>query len=427
MAAENRTAYNNQFNGNAQVFTLISSIDPTQSLDLNKSVIKGTISKPELTGAVAYLKQNFSAKYPLQIEVFQKVNNITKGGLINQILNFVEKTLPVLCLKCKDVYTPMSQDDSAVDDVACIQCKIPAHKACYKKEEININEGIVFLCQSCLVNMGKKIKEKEEAKIKEVEEKKSENESSQEEEESDAGSWSKKAKKYRKKKTTKKSSSESSSADEKSKKTKQSPRVKKKKTLCPMLVDGNCPHGAAGKECEFLHLKKCFKYADFGTRDMHKGGCRFGNECWYYHPTLCRNSVELKTCLNDNCQYAHLKFTKRKKPIDRSDGRNNSRSYSNSQYQQSKSFNPSNQPRFEERRFNNSKSRNSYDQNESSWNQQQSAWGDTNAFKQDESFLEERLARMQKEFLFAMKKQMEAQFQQMQEWETYNTEYPRGW
>ena len=121
------------------------------------------------------------------------------------------------------------------------------------------------------------------------------------------------------------------------------------------------------------------------------------------------------------------KFTKRKKPIDRIDGRNNSRSYSNSQYQQSKSFEPSNQPRLEERRFNNSKSRNSYDQNESSWNQHQSAWGDTNAFKQDESFLEERLARMQKEFLFAMKKQMEAQFQQMQEWETYNTEYPRGW
>ena len=322
----------------------------------------------------------------------------------------------------------MSQNDSAEDDVSCIQCKIPAHKVCYKKEDINIDQGLVFLCQSCLVNIGK-IKEKEEAKEKEIEEKKSVYDSSEEEDESDRG-WTKKAKKYRKKRSTTELSSESSSADEKSKKSNQSPRAKKKKTLCPMLVDGNCPHGAAGKECEFQHKRKCYRYVDFGTRDMHRGGCRFGNDCRYLHPTLCRNSVELKTCLNDNCQYAHLKFTKRNKPIDSIDGRNNSRSYSNSQYQHPKSFKSSNQPRVEETRFNHSKSRNSYNQKESSWNQNQGTWGDTGAFKQDQSFLEERLARMQKEILFQMKKQMETQFQQMQGWETYNTDYPQlgpGW
>ena len=120
-----------------------------------------------MTGAVAYLKQNFGAKYPLQMNVFVPIKNATKGILLAQLIQFVEKTLPVLCLKCETAYTPMTQDGSAQDDVSCIKCKIPAHRVCYKPETININQGLVYLCQSCLVNMGKVEETKEGEKAEE--------------------------------------------------------------------------------------------------------------------------------------------------------------------------------------------------------------------------------------------------------------------
>ena len=447
---ENRAQYNNQFGANEHLFTLISGIDPAKDHHSNISSIKGKLTKPELQVAVAYLKENFTEKYTTQMNVFQIVKNITKEILLTQAVDFVEKTLPPLCLKCEDIYTPVSQDDSAEDDVLCIQCKVTSHRVCYKKNDINIDQGIFFLCQSFLVNIGKTEEKNEEKKEDKVTVEKVDEGDPTDEEEKDGDGWTKKAKKHRKKRPTSSSddSSDESSADESHKernKMRRSPQVKKKKTLCPMLVDGNCPHGAAGRDCEFEHKRKCYKFNNFGTIEMHRGCCRFGNECKYLHPTLCKNAVELKTCLNESCQYAHLKYTKRNKPRD--DG-NHFRSYSNSynqrqnpnsqrenpnsqrenqnsQNQHAKSFNYSNQPRVEDARYNSNSSRNTFNRNETSWNQNTNTRDDTSLFKQNQSFLEESLQRMQKELLYQMQKQMETQFQQMQAWERYETEYPK--
>ena len=417
---DKREQYNAQFNGNEVLHRLISGVDPSRDLNSNVVSLKGLFHKPELTGAVVYLKENFSEKYPLQMPVFVKVNNITKNTLLSQLVNFVEKTLPVLCLKCDVEYTPMTQVDSAMDDVACIQCKIPAHRVCYLKNEININKGLVYLCQSCLVNIGKK--EKITDKIEEDTE-------LSEEDEGDANTnpWLDKTRKHRRKKSSHSTSSDdsdSSSDESKSKHSSPQGKKKKKKITCPMLIDGNCPHGAAGKECDYLHKRKCYKFSNYGTIEMHKGGCRYGDECKYLHPTLCRNSVELKTCLNSSCQYAHLKFTNRKKPMS---NRNNYQSYNNSyaqseynnsyaQREKQRFQNSYSQPKVEEPRY---KPSSSYD-----WNQRNQSSANSGPSMQH-AFLEERLERMQKDILFQMKKQMEAQFQQMWGWESYEAQYPR--
>ena len=445
----NRKEYDDQFIGNEDLVNLISNVDPSVEMGTNTNKLKSITSKPGVTGAVAYLKQHFSEKYPTQISVFVHHKNITKDTLLNQLVTFVGQTLLVLCLKCDVDYTPMAQDDSAPDDVSCLKCKIPAHRTCYKKDDININQGLVYLCQCCLVNLGKE-EDTDEEQVKdkkdEKDEKEQEDDSTVEESEADTDdSYTTILRKIRRKKIKK----TPRKADDK---------TRKKEQLCPMLIDGNCPHGSEGKDCEYLHKKKCFRFINFGTKEMHKAGCKFGETCRYLHPTLCRNSVELKTCLNQGCQYAHLKKTHLKNPRDIGNSygnpknpRDTGNSYGNQRnsYGYRKDQKPqrpyprgnqdNSQTTREEERYYSSGSRgssnwqqrpqNTYQNNEEqynpsnnfNWHQRNGASNNTGNYVQNQSFLEERLERMQQEFLVQMQKQVEAQFKKM--WESYE-EYP---
>ena len=48
-----------------------------------------------------------------------------------------------------------------------------------------------------------------------------------------------------------------------------------------------------------------------------KGGCKFGNQCKYWHPRLCRDSVKNRLCLKkETCTFFHLKGTMREVPQD---------------------------------------------------------------------------------------------------------------
>ena len=90
-----------------------------------------------------------------------------------------------------------------------------------------------------------------------------------------------------------------------------------KDEICPLLIEGKCPNGISGKGCRYQHKKMCRNYCSFGSKDMHKAGCRFGEKCKYLHPKLCQNSVTMKMCLNEDCKLTHLKYTKRQKSNDR--------------------------------------------------------------------------------------------------------------
>ena len=87
----------------------------------------------------------------------------------------------------------------------------------------------------------------------------------------------------------------------------------KKDVICPLLIEGRCPHGITGKKCKYKHKRFCYKYCGFGDRKNHPAGCRFGEKCKFLHPKLCENSVELKVCYNKECKLCHLKFTRRNK------------------------------------------------------------------------------------------------------------------
>ena len=88
--------------------------------------------------------------------------------------------------------------------------------------------------------------------------------------------------------------------------------------VCPKYKSGKCPHGLKGNKvingqtCELGHPKRCIKYCKFGNK--HKHGCNKGNNCTYYHPTICKFSHQSRLCTNENCTFVHLKGTKRKEP-----------------------------------------------------------------------------------------------------------------
>ena len=72
--------------------------------------------------------------------------------------------------------------------------------------------------------------------------------------------------------------------------------------ICSYYKKGICRYGKFGnrlingRECRFYHPKKCLKYCRFG--DDQEQGC--AGSCGLFHPTLCRNSINFKKCLQQD-------------------------------------------------------------------------------------------------------------------------------
>ena len=87
--------------------------------------------------------------------------------------------------------------------------------------------------------------------------------------------------------------------------------------ICQRYRRGTCPHGISGerevdgKKCQFSHIKRCQQYCKFGSGG--ELGCQEGRSCKLMHPVLCKFSVKYRCCLNLDCKFTHLKFTKRYK------------------------------------------------------------------------------------------------------------------
>jgi hypothetical protein len=111
--------------------------------------------------------------------------------------------------------------------------------------------------------------------------------------------------------------------------------------ICEGYKRNYCKHGRDGKTevdgvpCKQLHPKKCYPWINAGTDS--RLGCNKGKDCDYYHPILCRNSVRYRRCLNAECTFAHLKYTKRYR-------RNNERNRPNNDHRETHESIATNRP-----------------------------------------------------------------------------------
>lgn len=229
----------------------------------------------------------------------------------------------------------------------------------------------------------------------------------------------------------------------KKKLSKKKKEVKKKDEICPLLIQGKCPHGQLGKECEYQHKKLCFRYCGFGSRDMHRAGCGYGEECHFLHPKLCQNSVKMRVCLSDSCTYTHLRYTKRgqqndvKQPqrfnkprsFNQRENMQSNDGFSRNQNMQSNDGFSRNQNRQEAPKFPSSDTyaerasgpRVSQSmQNSGSYNPDYRA----EEQKNNQHFLLNAMERMQKQLSAEIQSQIEMQFQQLQATKKHETDYP---
>ena len=76
----------------------------------------------------------------------------------------------------------------------------------------------------------------------------------------------------------------------------------KKDTLCKLYTRGKCRHR---DECRFDHPKMCNKFRSFGLKIFNEKGCE-NNNCKFFHPNACRDSIKNNTCPRPDCWFFHI-------------------------------------------------------------------------------------------------------------------------
>ena len=76
---------------------------------------------------------------------------------------------------------------------------------------------------------------------------------------------------------------------------------------CKFFLKTRCKTGLRGRNCKYDHLPVCNKLMRNGVKGPY--GCKKGKDCQYYHPHMCRESLNSKTCSRPYCKYYHVNGT----------------------------------------------------------------------------------------------------------------------
>ena len=207
-----------------------------------------------------------------------KLLNKTKKDYSLEIVKFFREIMPSTCRKCDAEYVPLDEAASCTEYIQCVLCEKTEH-SCYNKSHIDENSGIVYICECCQKLLGKVSNVPKVMKIApEPHEEKVEIDDKNAPEEKERGVDAKEGRDVL--------------------------EVPEKTKVCILYQEGKCPHGLVGRNCPDKHPPHCRYHCGAGN-------CRRGKECYFLHPKLCANSVQTRTCYNDDCTKTHLKGTRR--------------------------------------------------------------------------------------------------------------------
>jgi hypothetical protein len=239
-----------------------------------------------------------------------------KGVLVDRLILKIESYLQDNCDECKATYRNKLDDEAPL--LVCFVCSQGSHNcpemrdkydkvsACFASPDRLI--GLHWLCQGCrrksdLVFVPKP---KNTKKAKPITQTIAEDTAEEEEEEEEADE------------TDEKEASVEEQAISNDRRSPRRERCPVPTGICEKYKKLECPHGLTGKRliqgkpCPKLHPRRCINYMRHGTDK--KLGCTKGQDCKYYHPVLCRDSVKRRVCTREGCKFAHLKFTKHYEP-----------------------------------------------------------------------------------------------------------------
>ena len=279
----------------------------------------------------------------------EEIDAYTKDGLAQLVVKKIYNMAPDVCKSCNKSYS-FKPGEYCV--LSCIRCGRGACKDCYErdknvwKESIMFNKCIFFSCGSCeeIVrkenNMDEHLKKKhkkgksqipitlddsadfdelsDKMKNLSVQSQVPKETSSQEENGSvERAECEANSEEHNSVLSSLRESKEgdsvsdlvSENAEKQLKnvdnKTNDGTKAKKRKDIqCKYYAKNVCKHGISGKNCSFYHQKPCSKL-------LQTGQCKKGKQCSFFHPLMCKFSLKHRACSNLECEFMHVKGTRR--------------------------------------------------------------------------------------------------------------------
>ncbi|KAL5268486.1 hypothetical protein ACHWQZ_G002380 [Mnemiopsis leidyi] len=207
--------------------------------------------------------------------------------LSDRVILKIESLFESTCLDCGDKY---SNDLADTPPLVCHLCPQGSHNCEKAKEKAKLSprpSGLVWLCFDCFRKNDLALMTKDSGKVGQLENVTEEDEDEDEDE---------------------------STEERISPRRNRSPH-EKQAIICEAYKKRECRHGLTGKRlingkpCPHKHPPRCFRWCKHG--ENKRSGCTKGEECTYFHPKLCKNSVLKRYCANRDCSFHHLKHTRR--------------------------------------------------------------------------------------------------------------------
>lgn len=276
-----------------------------KSYDLNKppseniKTISNSNQRDPIVATVNYIK-TLKEKYPTIADRIIQRNSRNKQNWAGDISIFVNGIIPMSCQACNSDYCQADAVNTEGNTVTCFLCNRFSHKACYSNQE-DTPKGLFFICAICVETAN-------QGSDNSLDNILSQSQIPSSQERLDEGPLSQH--------NTTHDSDAVEVQDDTGHEVPDIPpdgiRNTRRDTRknCPLYLENICPHGISGRGCNFKHPKRCFKYSSYG--EDQQDGCTRGRRCWFFHPRLCQNSIQMGMCLNKSCKDIHLLETKRK-------------------------------------------------------------------------------------------------------------------
>lgn len=316
------------FAPNTEVRDVIRAYDPAKTMTQIRNALN-RFSKPRITSTLEYLNVDKN-----------EWKDHLKPKCMKILMQRIQNLMPKHCTHCNASYVVDKDQESLLP---CERCGVDVHKSCLLQQlkigddtELNSEEVkklvnphglLIYLCSDCnkflqvknetISNM---IEPVASATIEEVSSdgnvdgdegsSKGKEDKDKKEENKNKNNPKKQTTSARKIKTKPIQEDHTEDEDEDDAKDEDSGHsFVKREEICRHYKKGKCEHGRKGENCQYSHPKPCRKLMEHGNKGPR--GCQ-GN-CKSFHPRMCFQSLKKGECFNEQCNFVHVKGTKRKK------------------------------------------------------------------------------------------------------------------
>ena len=251
-----------------------------------------------------------------------EIDVYTKEGIAILLIKKIYNMAPQKCSTCLQT-SHFKPGEYCI--LSCVRCTRSACTNCYESEKAKLNSlsmlnrNIFYMCETCNSVSAKENQPEEAHKKKSCGKKtaqlpeSSPTESDQSEnitgEQSETIELDDSDADMVENSSDKEEPSKKEELSKKAKSAKESSSSPKEHPICWFYKQNKCKFGISGKGCDFNHPKICQRLLSHGTGSQK--GCIKDGMCKFFHPPMCKNSLNKRLCTNLSCEYMHIKGTKR--------------------------------------------------------------------------------------------------------------------